>query len=171
MALQIILCMETNKRAATDYIYIRETINRFYEINNKIKISPVYMNTKTRYKSKDVIKEINRLQRDYKIGDTKAIYCIDTDLYESNAEHASDLKSISDFCKENEYDMIWFCHDIEEVYLERRISDKEKVAESGKFRNKNMIQSISENMLSCENIRLRSSNILLVLDKYLKRRD
>lgn len=30
MALQMILCLETNKRSATDYVYIKDTINRFF---------------------------------------------------------------------------------------------------------------------------------------------
>lgn len=60
MAIQVILCMETNKRAATDYIYINETIKRFYNCNNKIKISPVYMNNKTRYNSKDVLTVLDK---------------------------------------------------------------------------------------------------------------
>lgn len=86
MAIQVILCMETNKRAATDYIYINETIKQFYSCNsnNKIKISPVYMNNKTRYNSKDVINEIQRLSKDY-AGDTKVIYrkgCLDVTIKE-----------------------------------------------------------------------------------------
>ncbi len=169
MAIQVILCMETNKRAATDYIYINETIKRFYSCNgnNKIKISPVYMNNKTRYNSKDVIKEIQRLSKDY-AGDTKVIYCIDTDSFEVNQDHARELKEINKYCEKNGYDMIWFCHEVEEVYLGRRVSDKQKVKEAADFRRKNMISNISERLLRCNDKRTHASNILTILDKYLK---
>ena len=169
MAIQVLLCMETNKRAATDYIYINETIKRFYSCNgnNKIKISPVYMNNKTRYNSKDVINEIQRLSNDY-AGDTKVIYCIDTDSFEVNQDHARELKEINKYCEKNGYDMIWFCHEVEEVYLGRRVSDKQKVKEAADFRRKNMISNISERLLRCNDKRTHASNILTILDKYLK---
>lgn len=75
MGVQIILCMETNKSAATDYVYIKDTINRFYICTNKTKITPLYMNSKSRYSSKDVVKEIQRLTKEYVIGETRVIYC------------------------------------------------------------------------------------------------
>ncbi len=52
MAIQLIFCVETNKRADTDSIYLSETINHLYLVNNKTKISKVYLNTKTRYKAR-----------------------------------------------------------------------------------------------------------------------
>ena len=127
------------------------------------------MNNKTRYNSKDVLKEIQRLIKDY-AGDTKVIYCIDTDSFEMNQDHARELKEINEYCNKNGYDMIWFCHEVEEVYLGRRVSDKQKVKEAGDFRRKNMISNISEDLLRCTEIRTRASNILTVLDKYLPRK-
>lgn len=117
------------------------------------------MNNKTRYNSKDVLKEIQRLIKDY-AGDTKVIYCIDTDSFEMNQDHARELKEINEYCNKNGYDMIWFCHEVEEVYLGRRVSDKQKVKEAGDFRRKNMISNISEDLLRCTEIRTRASNIL-----------
>lgn len=49
MALQMIFCLEANKQSASDYVYIRDTINRFYKLNNKIKIATIYMNGKSNY--------------------------------------------------------------------------------------------------------------------------
>lgn len=94
MAIQIILCLETNKRANTDYIYIKEILNYFYQKSNQIKISPVYMGTKTKYQSTDILKEIKRKTKDFTIGKTKVIYCIDTDEYEKNTEHANEFRAI-----------------------------------------------------------------------------
>lgn len=64
MAIQMILCLETNKKANTDYIYIKETIDFLYQKNNQIKISPLYMSTKTKYKSGDIIREIAKKKKD-----------------------------------------------------------------------------------------------------------
>lgn len=112
MAIQLIFCVETNKRADTDSIYISETINHLYLVNSKTKISKVYLNTKTRYKAKDVMKEIAGKTKAFTIGETKVIYCIDTDEYEKDAEHKRELDEIRRFCKEGGYDLIWFCHDV-----------------------------------------------------------
>ncbi len=170
MAIQVILCMETNKRAATDYIYINETISRFYSLDNKIKISPIYMNNKMRYNSKDVVRKVHGLIKDYG-GGTRVIYCIDTDSFEVNQDHARELKEINEYCKKNNYDMIWFCHDVEEVYQGKRIPDKQKVKEAGVFRTKKSIYNISEELLRSDKMRIHNSNILTILDKYLPRKN
>ncbi len=63
MAVQLIFCVETNKKADTDSIYISELVNYFYVLNNQIKISKVYMGTKSKYCSKEIIKEIEKKQK------------------------------------------------------------------------------------------------------------
>lgn len=166
----MILCLETNKSANTDYIYIKETIDCLYQKNNQIKISPIYMGTKTKYKSKEVLKEISQRTKAFTIGQTKVIYCIDTDHYEKNPEHANAFRDIKRFCEENNYDLIWFCHDVEEVFLGRKISDDLKVREAGAYRRKREIEKISIEKLSSETVRTYTSNLLCVLDKYLVRK-
>lgn len=42
MARQLIFCLETNKRANTDYIYIKEAIDFFYQESRQVKISLIY---------------------------------------------------------------------------------------------------------------------------------
>lgn len=170
MALQMILCMETNKQAATDYIYIKDTINRFYVCDNKIRITPIYMNSKTRYRDKEVLKQIQKFSKEYRIGDSKVIYCIDTDSYEKDANHAKELEELDRYCNANGHDMIWFCHEVEEVYIGKVIPDKQKVSEATNFRKKNSIHNISEEILSSITMKKGVSNILLVLDKYMRRR-
>lgn len=170
MALQLIFCVETNKRADTDSIYITETINHWYEVDNKIKINKIYMNTKSKYNSKDVLREIDKKSTDFVIGETKVIYCIDTDQYEYDMEQAKELKSIIKYCKENNFDVIWFCHDVEEVFLGQKISDSQKVKMASAFRRKGKIGEIQENKLAYSEKCACTSNILSVLDKYLPRK-
>ncbi len=170
MAIQIIFCVETNKKADTDSIYISETLRHLYQLNNQIKISKVYMRAKSRYNSKDVLREINTKTKTFNFGDTKVIYCIDTDDYERSAEHAKELNDINRFCKEHGYDLIWFCHDVEEVFLGEKIPSSQKVQEAGAFRRKRRIEKIPLSSLSCDVIKIHTSNILTILDKYLLRK-
>lgn len=170
MAIQMILCVETNKKADTDSIYILETIRYWYELNNQVKISKVYMNTKSRYHSKDVLKEIEKKAKDFTIGETRVIYCIDTDQYEINMDHATEFDNINKFCTENNYDLIWFCHDVEEVFLGKKVLDSQKVLEAAMFRRKNKIVELKGDKLSCSEKHIYASNILNILDKYLQRK-
>lgn len=170
MAIQMILCLETNKRANTDYIYMKETLDYLYQKSNQIKISIVYMKTKSKYCSSGVLKEIGRKTKDYVHGETKVIYCIDTDEYEKNTKHAKELHDIQQFCKENGYDLIWFCHDVEEVFWGKKVPDSAKVQEAEAFRRKKKIEEISVKGLSSQTMKVCQSNILNVLDKYLTRK-
>ncbi len=170
MAIQMILCVETIKSADTDSIYISEVINHWYQLNNQIKISKIYMKSKSKYNSKDVMREIDKKSRAFTFGETKVIYCIDTDQCEKNIDHIKELKAISQYCEEKGYDLIWFCHDVEEVFLGKRVSDSQKVQEAGTFRRKKMIEKIQADKLSCNEKRAYVSNILCIFDKYLSRK-
>lgn len=170
MAIQLILCVETNKQADTDYIYISETIKYVYKEDKRITINKVYMGSKTKYKSKEVLRSIKQYTKDFTIGETKVIYCIDTDAYETDIEHKKVLDDISRFCEENGYELIWFCHDIEDVYIGKKISDSLKVQEAGAFRKKNKMDEMDLDQLSGNIKRAHTSNILCVLDKYYSRK-
>lgn len=170
MAKQIIMCMETQKQAGTDYVYIKETIDRFYRVDNKIKLTPIYMNSKGRYNSNGVVKEIATKTRDFTIGATKVVYFIDTDEYETNFAHAAELENIETYCDTRGYELVWFCHDVEEVYIGEKINRKQKVSKAGEFRRKGKINEMPENRLSSNNKSMCTSNILLILDKYLQRK-
>ena len=53
MGLQLIFAVETNRKCKSDWIYIRDTIDRFYEYENtRIKLTPVYMDGKGKYQKK-----------------------------------------------------------------------------------------------------------------------
>lgn len=98
------------------------------------------------------------------------IYFIDTDAFEKNTEHANAFRDIRQFCEENDYDLVWFCHDVEEVFLGRQIPDDLKVQTAGTYKNKGEIEKMSPEKLSSEIIRKNTSNLLCVLDQYLDRK-
>lgn len=173
MGLQLIFCVETNKQADTDWVYIGETIKAKYNISNQIKLNKINMETKSKYNSRKVLGEIEKLTKaykDYAHGETKVIYCIDTDAYESNYEQKKELDAIISFCKKYNYDLVWFCHDVEEVFVGKRVETSQKVKEAGVFRSNKGIERVREEKLSSPEIRNKCSNLLRVLDKYLERK-
>lgn len=170
MAIQMILCVETKKSADTDSVYILDTINRWYKIDNSIKISKINMNSKSKYNSKDVVRQIIKKKKEFVLGDTHVIYFIDTDQYDRNPEHEKELKEISSYCKNNGFDLVWFCHDVEEVFWGYKVSDSQKVQEATKFRRKKKIEEIKIEKLMCETPKNCVSNIIKILDKYLTRK-
>ncbi len=169
MAIQMIFCVETNKKADTDSIYIVETLRQFYRIDNKVKINKVYMGAKSRYKSKDVLREVESKIKAFKIGETKVIYCIDTDDYEINPDHEKEFREISAHCQQYGYDLIWFCHEVEEVFIGSRVVDSQKVKKAAEFRKNNRIREIKPERISVPERRSCTSNIMNILDKYLER--
>lgn len=51
MGVQLILVVEADSRGASDWIYIKETIEHFYAIDNAhIKLTPLYMEGRGNYK-------------------------------------------------------------------------------------------------------------------------
>lgn len=170
MAIQLILCVETDKRADTDSGYIYETIQYVYNVDNKTKLSKICMGGKMKYNSDEVRKEISNKRDMYLLGKSVVIYCIDTDQYEKNQEHNSDLNKIEKYCKDNGYELIWFCHDVEEVFLGKKISDSIKKDEVNRFKRNKKIKTIDLKMLCENNKRVHASNMLNILDKYLQRK-
>ena len=166
----MIFCVETNKQAATDTVYISELISFLYKKDNKVKISNIFMGTKSKYNSPKILREIQKKTNDYKHGKTKVIYCVDTDDYESNYDHQQEYKNVSNFCKEKGYDLVWFCHDVEEVFLGKRVPDSEKIITADGFRRNKNIESIKLNAFNCSDFKKSTSNIITVLDNYLERK-
>lgn len=65
MGLQLIFVVETDKKCKSDWIYIKDTIDRFFTYNPAhIKLSPVYLNGKGNYRTKE--KEISLLESQYR---------------------------------------------------------------------------------------------------------
>ena len=51
MGLQLIFVVETNKKCKSDWIYIKDTIDKFYLYDMAhVKLSTVYLDGKTKYK-------------------------------------------------------------------------------------------------------------------------
>ena len=165
---RILFCVETTRRADTDYQYIRETIRHFYVESSKIAIRPVYMESKTRYNSKSVQEEIRKQSLYSK--DTSVIYCVDTDNYHLSIEDRKILDAIREYCQSRGYDFVFFCRDVEDVYCGNSVPDTEKLPAIKKFKSSHTIRNIKTDFLEKETYQIHCSNILTVLDQYLVRK-
>ena len=150
MGKQIILCVETNKQADTDSTYIMDAIRHNYVIDNSVKISKIYMKTKTRYNDKGVVRDIDKLINMYNHGKSYVVYCIDTDQIESNQMHKMEFDNISDYWK--------------------KVKDSEKRKTAAEFRKKECVKKLNFNDMRSNKQLKGKSNLLLVMDKYLDRK-
>lgn len=160
MSLQLIFVVETNKTCKSDWIYIKDTIDYFFEYDRTaIKLTPVYMDGKGKYKNKE--KEISKNIAAYKAGgkgrQTKVIYCFDCDDYNTKQEDAFFLEKVRQYCAEQKYDFVWFCKDIERVYTGKKVNAVDKKKKSEEFKKKKQISEVKVDKLSAaeyqENIR------------------
>lgn len=166
---QILLCVETQKKARTDYQYIAETIRRFYKDDRKISYKPIFLDSKTKYKDNAKLKEINRYRKGFS-GDTKVIYFIDYDDSDISSQTLKLFNEIKTFCKNNEYDFVFFVKDVEDVFWGKQVHDDEKVECAAKFKRKQLVYEVEESKLTSSLLNQHCSNILIVLDKYWTRK-
>ena len=171
MACQIILIVEADEQSRTDFIYINSILREYYKIHlrNDIKISKVFMGGKSHYNQKKILQEIRKYIKDYShIGDSHVVYCFDTDRFESKPEDKKLLEDEEVFCNTNEYDFVWFCHDIEEVFWGKSVPKNEKVSKVKKYLTQNQVKSlVLDNFRSSSMVR-RKSNLLSVIERYLE---
>lgn len=172
MGLQLIFVVETNKKCKSDWIYIKDTIERFFQYDQvQVKFSPVYMDGKGKYKNKE--KEISSLISQYacsKENKSKVIFCFDCDDYDSNIDDANFLLNAKKYCEEKQYDFVWFCKDVERVYLGKKVDDSQKKKEASTFKAKKLINEVDERRLAVKEYRTNTSNILDVIGRYICRK-
>ncbi len=173
MGLQLIFVVETNSKCKSDWIYIKDTIERFYQYNQtQVKFSPVYMDGKGKYdkKEKNISKLISQYASTSKVNQSKIIYCFDCDDYDSKPGDLNFLNNVRQYCDERGADFIWFCKDIERVYLGKKVDQSQKKTESATFKSKKLINNVDVNKLSAADYQANTSNIMRILDKYLTRK-
>lgn len=91
MGLQLVFCVETNKKTQSDVIYIKQAISQFYNLNHAHqKLSWVFMDGKGKYASVSVRNEIEKNIKTYKVSSENntsiVIYCFDCDDYDVKQE-------------------------------------------------------------------------------------
>lgn len=159
--LQLIFVTESKN----DYPYISSTIKALYDCSKDIRLDNAEMKGKNNYGDESVIKKINDLKWGFE-GTSIVIYCYDTDDIFNRREDVEYEKKIVEYCNRNNYELVWFCRTIEEVFIGNTINeDKEKVMKRY-IRNNEISSFIFDD---CNTKHKRRTNLLAVVDKYCKR--
>lgn len=87
-------------------------------------------------------------------------------------ENDPDNEAISNYCHSHSYDLVWMNVDVEDVFLGKTIPNKDKNRESFNFlKQKDKLLSSNTALNNPSPLVKRpASNLLVVLDKYLKRK-
>lgn len=110
------ICVESNKKARTDAIYVDKALKYFYNIGSDVKILYVYLNGKGNYNRQTVLNEIIRNKKQSSADNQVVVYVIDTDnLQDSNV--VKENGKITKFCNNKNFDLVWMCENVEEVFF------------------------------------------------------
>lgn len=177
-SLHLVHVLETSDVGKTDNIYLSEVISHYFEYKNSnydsVSSTFLFMDGKHNYNDSKLEEHINSLKSMFKDYDgiTKVIYYFDTDSVDRTYKHGSFFYNVQQYCEERGYDLVWFCKNAENVFLNKEpesLSDKLEAAKE--FGRNNKIEKIEEYKLSKTTIEYGCSNILIVLDKYLRRKE
>lgn len=61
---------------------------------------------------------------------SKVIFCFDCDDYDVEQKDADFLKEAKKYCDDKCYEFVWFCKDVERVYLDKKVDDGLKKQQS-----------------------------------------
>lgn len=86
------------------------------------------MDGRGNYRKKE--KEISSLISQYasvsRMNRSKVIYCFDCDDFDKKQEDSEFLKAVQQYCEKKGHEFVWFCKDVECVYLGRTVEDSQK---------------------------------------------
>jgi len=174
--LQLIFCVETNSKCKSDFVYIRNTIDHFYDYDRAhVQFRPVYMDGKGNYNTRKTDRKIKELsvpfERASKNNESYTLFCFDCDDYDANPSDSRFLNDAYSFCKKKDnYRFVWFCKDVEDVYLGRRIENHQKKKEAEEYARKGLIKTLNINHLNFTSYLPHRSNLCVVLDEFLNRK-
>lgn len=168
MSKLLVVCIES-ELTKSDHRYIQSLLKKTYQIDSNIKLQFLSLKGKDNYNKENTIKRIEKELKPSRHDEKHVIYCLDTDNYQEH-EIANRNKQIEEFCKQHNYDLVWFCKNIEEVLLGRSVSNSEKLKESQKFlTNIRKFEVIELKFKQNEQPKVKTSNLLYIFDKYLER--
>lgn len=164
--MQLIFLFETNKTSKSDYKYVRSYLLNT-GMDRKFKFSPLYLNGKGNYDKFE--NKINSLIKDYQ-GISKVFMFIDVDSISLNYDQAKLNKDIINYCKEKDFEIIWFKRTIEEVFWGEKTPQNKKNTKADEFLRKNIITKIDYSILNKETydtLKNGESNLKFVFDKFI----
>ena len=161
--MQLVLVLETRASCESDYRYIKSAIDFFY-IERSFKLTKIFANNKTELIKQE--KKISECKNKYN-GETVVVICADYDR-----ESDTFNNQLSNYCADNCFELVWMNLDVEEVFLGKQIPNRLKNKESINFLKRKDFLLSSIQTLNAPNPTTfhPASNLLIIIDKYLKRK-
>ena len=153
----------------SDHMYISTLLSKFYKNDSTTHLEYIHLEGKPSYNYSKTEKAIKTIKKKSSYDEFFVIYCLDTDKFDSNPEDNIKNNKIIEYCNKNNYDIVWFCRDIEEVIWGKSVSENEKQQFAQKFIKNKYYNNISEIKLNKPPFQRQKSNFLKVFDKYLNR--
>ncbi len=169
MAHQLIFVVEAAESSKSDNIYIRSVLDEYFDFRSRsdIKVNTVYMDGRGNYKKRNIINKINKFAKEYnKLGATSVIYCFDTDKFDCDPEDKNKFEEEANYCRMNDYDFVWFCHDVEEVFVGKSVDKNEKTNIAKQYSSNDGIKKVKKSNLRSTKMTKGKTNLLFVLEKY-----
>ncbi len=162
--MQFIFLLESDSKSQSDYFYISWVIDKLYcPRQGEHKFSPVFMKGKGNFNKFE--QKVKQICSKYK-GKSEVFYCIDLDKEGTSSFLMN--KVIEKHVKAKGAHLIWFNEDIEQVFIGHSVTKSEKTNAAKHFLQ---AKAVDIEKLTKESRKQKStSNILCVLDQFLKRR-
>lgn len=163
--MQLILCLECNGKNRSDFLYVKNTLDHYYNTWKNDKIIYVYSGGKSELINQE--KKILNYIKNYR-GKTRTIIVADYDREDDILN-----QKIEQYATDTLMDIVWMNRDIEEVYWGKRVEKKEKEEFAKKFEREYTYKLCNAKNLGEEEPlkKISSSNILCIFDKYLERKN
>lgn len=160
----LLFVVEARRSSESDWMYLRSVILFYYGIR-------CYRGKTIFAKTKSLLTYEKKIYEENEKFDGKAKVIIIADVDENDDEQNHKIERR---CKEKGYELVWMNMDVEDVFWGKRIDDKKKAKEAIKFQRMGdkALESLGVDILMEPNPlkKRHSSNLLLVLDKYLPRK-
>ncbi len=162
--IELIIVMETRASNESDWKYIKSALDYYYKPRT-------YGITKIFAKCKpELMKQDKRIEQAVKnAAPRKPVVVVCADYDRSTDESNND---IIDYCKSNEFYLVWMNLDIEDVFWGEQIDDKYKSEKSNSFqRKKDKLLANVCGLNETNPLKKRhKSNLLVICDKFLARK-
>ncbi len=99
------------------------------------------------------------------------IFCVETNNINSNQVQKREFYDIKKYCQDKGYSLVWFNLGIEDVFYGHRVEKKDKTKEAAKFRSRHLIKNVKEVDFKKKKETQHGSNLALVLDELLERKE
>ena len=171
MGCQLLFCVETDKQCNSDWIYIKNFIDTYCTYDKaEIRFEKLYMGGKGKYNTPKFERMVQKKISDYKKitkGDTVVIYCFDCDDYDIEPRDKDRIEAEEQYCRDKGFEFVWFCKDIERVFVGQKVPDDEKKKTAEEYSKKGLITTLKPEKMHGTKFKNGVSNLANVLERYM----